>query len=103
MADDAISYGVIALWLISLVLLSSTSNSMDKHRRLWRIIHLGSYAAMPLLLIHAISTGTDLKEGSLRVLWIILIILTFLAIIARAGRLLVRKKPSHSDEPPAGS
>jgi len=56
-----VALGVLALW----ILLAVEATSMAKRwlpRRLWHGVHLFSYAAAWAMAVHAVTTGTDLKE-----------------------------------------
>lgn len=53
-----VAAGVVAFWLLLAV--QGTSLMMKRlPRHLWKWIHLGSYALLPLGLLHAITAGTD--------------------------------------------
>jgi len=56
-----VALGVLGLW----ILLAVEATSMAKRwlpRGLWRGVHLFSYAAAWAMAIHAVTTGTDLKQ-----------------------------------------
>jgi DMSO/TMAO reductase YedYZ heme-binding membrane subunit len=61
----ALAWGVVAMWAILLVELTS----LVKRRlspRLWRSIHLTSYIAAVASTVHLLTAGTDAKNAALR-------------------------------------
>lgn len=62
----AVAWGVLATWL--LVAIELTSLQMKRlPKRLWRAIHLGSYAVAVLATVHGLSAGTD--TGNVAFAW----------------------------------
>ena len=57
----AIAWGVIALWLIAAIQITSLARNRLP-RRIWHRIHLTSYAVCALVTLHAVTAGTDLVD-----------------------------------------
>lgn len=57
----AVAWGVIGLWLLAAIQLTSLARR-HMPRRVWHAIHLTSYALCAVTTIHAITAGTDLAE-----------------------------------------
>jgi sulfoxide reductase heme-binding subunit YedZ len=53
-----LTLGVVSLYLGSAVVITSLVRSHIGHRT-WRAVHLTSYAAWPLAVLHSMGTGTD--------------------------------------------
>ena len=82
----AVASGVIAMYGIAIVVASSLGWNNTK-KSIWRKLHYLSYAVLPLVLIHALGTGSDLKEGEgARILMIILLLAMIVAIVSRLVR-----------------
>jgi DMSO/TMAO reductase YedYZ heme-binding membrane subunit len=76
-----VALGVVALWLLAAVEITSL---LMKHlpRRRWHQIHLASYAVFWLATVHAIVAGTDSGNALLRVtLYAGIIVVTFLSLV----------------------
>jgi hypothetical protein len=64
-----------------------TITSLVRHRfgyRAWRITHWAAYASWPLALLHGLGTGSDTKAGWMLVIVAACVILTAVAVVARA-------------------
>ncbi len=53
-----LTLGVVSLYLGAAVVITSLFRSRIGHRT-WRLVHLTSYAAWPLAVLHSMGTGTD--------------------------------------------
>jgi predicted ferric reductase len=53
-----LTLGVVSLYLGTAVVITSLVRSRIGHRA-WRLVHLTSYAAWPLAVLHSMGTGTD--------------------------------------------
>jgi len=82
----AIALGVLAMYGIILIVLTSLT-WIDTKQGVWKFLHYLSYAVMLFVFIHALSTGTDLRYGTFRALWIGLGVVLIIAVIVRAWRL----------------
>ena len=89
LAPLAISFGVIAVYLLAVVILSSLSWNV-KYPKLWHWTHQLSYVLMALIFFHVLYTGSDAKDGLDRLLWIAaggLVLVASLLRLWRAGSL----------------
>lgn len=82
---SAVSVGILAMYFVAIIVASSLG-WIDKHKRLWHWLHYLSYATISLVGLHALGTGTDLREGSYRVLWILSMAVVAAAIVTRIIR-----------------
>ena len=57
----AIAWGVIGLWLLAAIQITSLLRNRLP-RRIWHRIHLTSYALCALVTLHAVTAGTDLVD-----------------------------------------
>jgi len=77
-----VALGVVAFYL--LVLVQGSSLMMKRlSKRTWRSIHLTSYAAVWLTMIHAATAGTDVTNRVYRVVALILTIAAVTAVVVR--------------------
>ncbi|MCU1395561.1 MAG: Ferric reductase like transrane component [Ilumatobacteraceae bacterium] len=58
----AVSWGVLAMYLFALTVFSSWPKKRFS-RRVWRIVHLTSVAAVVFALLHAYQLGSDAQRG----------------------------------------
>ncbi|MGI9644516.1 MAG: ferric reductase-like transmembrane domain-containing protein [Ilumatobacteraceae bacterium] len=93
----AVALGVMAFWGLAVV--QATSLAMRRlQRRVWRGIHLTSYAAFLLTSLHGTFAGTDATN----VLYVATSIVTTAALIfAVTYRVLARRRPRSRSERPA--
>ncbi len=87
----AVTMGILAMYLIIIVVLTSLG-WIDTKKRAWRKTHYLSYVVFFLVFLHALYTGSDLKYGVFRVGWILLGLLVVVAIIIRRRRSGIIKK-----------
>lgn len=83
-----VALGVLALYLIILIVLTSLF-WIDKKQKTWKISHLLSYLALAFVFFHALFLGTDTGSGWLRWVWIaagIGIVIASLARLKRVGK-----------------
>jgi len=104
----AVTLGVVAMYL--LVLVQATSLAMKRlPKRVWRGIHMSSYALTWLVFVHAGLAGTDVANRVYQVVALLLAIVAVTAAVlrvtmGRAGRGAGRRASSDSAPPPtAGS
>lgn len=81
----ATAFGVIAMYLI-LIIVASSLGWIDTKKGAWKFIHYFSYLAVILIFIHALSSGSDLKYGIFRAFIVFLFIVILLAIVSRLLR-----------------
>jgi methionine sulfoxide reductase heme-binding subunit len=89
----AMALGVLAMYGTAVIVLSSLK-WIDTKKRAWRYLHYVSYFVMFAAFIHALGTGTDLKHGFLRILFIAASFLVILGVISRLRRSGSLKKSS---------
>jgi len=81
----AVGLGVVALYLM--IAVYGTSMFMKKlPKRLWRQVHMSSYALVWLAIVHAALAGTDVSN---RVYQVIVMVLTLAAVAAAMVRVMV--------------
>jgi sulfoxide reductase heme-binding subunit YedZ len=83
-----LTLGTISLYLAAAVLITSLLRSRIGHRT-WRLVHLTSYAAWPLAVLHSMGTGTDSVASWLWVLYAACIVSVAASL---AWRLYVRRE-----------
>lgn len=89
----AVSFGILAMYGIVLVVLTSLG-MLDKKPSVWRRYHLVSYLVVLLVFLHGLYIGTDLKYGTFRGLWIGAGAILLMAVISRLARTgIIKKKP----------
>lgn len=81
----AVASGILAAYGVG-VIVASSLGWIDSKRGLWKSVHYISYLVMVLAFIHSLSTGSDLKHGLLRNVWIIILLLLIVAVVARVRR-----------------
>jgi len=79
-----VAYGVVALWLVVVVQLSSWT-ALRLPRRWWRLLHLLSYPAWCLAAVHGVLAGTDASTPLARAL---IAVMTTAVSFVVLGRLL---------------
>jgi len=82
--------GIVAFYLVLAIMVTSRVRMMAKHKELWRLTHLLSYAVILVIFFHSIMIGSDLKNGLWRWLWIgaNVIVLGFISYrLSRVGSL----------------
>lgn len=80
-----VAMGVLAFYVVMLVIITSLT-WVDKKPARWKLVHLLSYAALLLVFVHSLFLGTDLKDGVLRIAWIVIHIVILLAVMSRLWR-----------------
>ncbi len=82
-----IAFGIVAFYLIVLLVVTAEYRSKMPPKT-WRIVHYASFAAYPLFLLHGFMSGTDSREGWMRVIYAlsatIMIVLIFVRIVSRS-------------------
>lgn len=93
LSSIAVASGIVAMYGITIIVASSLG-WIDTKKGLWRKLHYISYAVLPLVLIHALGTGSDLRQGEgTRTLIILLLIAMLLAMVSRIFRSAGNTKP----------
>lgn len=87
----AVTFGVLAMYCIVLVVLTSLG-WIDSKKRAWKKTHYLSYVAFFFVFLHALYTGSDLKYGVFRTAWIGLGVLIIVGVVARLWRAGTLKK-----------
>lgn len=75
--------GIVAFVLLLVIALSSTVLRSRLSHRTWYVMHLTSYAVLPLVYIHGFPIGMTLEETGLGRFWIGLFVLTGLFFVFR--------------------
>lgn len=81
----AVTSGILAMYGAVLVVASSLG-WIDSKKPLWRKLHYASYVILPLVLIHALGTGSDFKDGLARLSTLGLTIFMALMVASRLAR-----------------
>lgn len=81
----AVTLGIVAMYGVAIIVASSLG-WIDSKKTTWRWLHYLSYLVMLFVFLHALYVGSDLKYGSFRSIWIVLIVLVLLAVISRLLR-----------------
>lgn len=80
-----VALGVLAFYGVVLVIVTSLL-WVEKKPYTWKLFHLLVYAIALFVFVHALYLGTDLVHGFYRWLWIMLGIITALAVLHRLWR-----------------
>lgn len=81
----AITFGVLAMYGIVMIVLTSL-NWIDTKKGLWQKVHYLSYPTALFVIFHVLYTGTDVKRGFIRLVWIILAFVVLAGFISRLRR-----------------
>lgn len=81
----AVAFGILAAYLVMIVIASSLGWIDTKTKR-WRVLHYLNYAIVLLVFLHALYVGSDLRYGMFRELWVLLGMVVLVAIVARIWR-----------------
>lgn len=96
-AELALAVGVIAMWALSIVYL--TSLLMDKlPRRLWKSLHFAAYGIFFAVGIHAAFVGSDVGTWWYAAITILVVTLGMVAIIIRFAVVALSKRRAARDE-----
>ena len=95
----AIAWGVIALWLVAIVQLSSLPQ-LRVPRRWWRRLHLLSYPAWCLAALHAVQAGTDAGTTLARLLVAVMVTAVTFVVFGRVLQLGRARGPRHRPAAP---
>lgn len=90
----AVPLGILAAYGSYIVIASSldTVGWISRHKKLWKTVHIASYFVILFAIFHAVSTGTDFRNGILRWLALALGIILLGMTIVRLGRTRLLKK-----------
>ncbi len=81
----AVTAGILAMYGAILVVASSLG-WIDSKKPLWRKLHYVSYGIVPLVFIHALGTGSDLKDGLARFAMLVIFVILSIAVASRMAR-----------------
>jgi predicted ferric reductase len=81
----AVTFGVLAMYGVAIILASSLG-WIDTKKGVWRKLHYLSYVVMILVFFHGLYTGSDIKYGLFRAVWILAGLTVIGAVIARLAR-----------------
>ena len=85
-----VALGVISMYLVVAIVITSINRIMTKRQTVWRWTHYLSYLVIGFIFLHSIMIGTDLKNGLWRWVWVGLnvVILGFIGLrLRRTGSL----------------
>lgn len=85
-----VTLGIVSLYMVTAIVLTSLTAIMSGSPRLWKWTHLLSYLVITAIFFHSIMIGTDLHKGVWRWTWIglNLIIIGFIVLrLRRTGSL----------------
>jgi hypothetical protein len=85
LADIAVASGILAMYGIVIIVLSSLG-WIDSRPAIKRRLHYLSYFVILAVFIHALGTGSDLRYGVFRTAWVALFLLLLVAILGRLWR-----------------
>lgn len=91
MGGLAVTFGILALYCILIIVISSLT-IRENHTYGWKQLHYISYLAVIFIFLHALYTGSDLKYGVFRKVWIVAGFVILIAIISRILRAGTLKK-----------
>lgn len=94
----SVALGIFASYGVAILVLTSLG-WIDSKTRLWRTLHYTSYAVAILVFLHATYTGTDLRYGLFRAVWVGLGVLVVFAIASRLWRAGMVKKHTRLQTP----
>lgn len=88
MSRVAVALGVLAMYGSFAVVISSidTVGWIRSHKKLWKTLHVVSYVVMLLVVLHALSAGTDFSESFWRAALTVFGFILALAGIVRLSR-----------------
>ncbi len=81
----AIAMGILAAYGI-IILVASSLGWIETKKKTWRKLHYISYAVAVLVFLHALYSGSDLKYGLFRKVWILIGIVVVIGIVMRITR-----------------
>jgi sulfoxide reductase heme-binding subunit YedZ len=81
----AVALGILAMYGVAIIVLSSLG-WIDSKQKTWRWIHYLSYFVILAVFVHALGTGSDLRYGIFREVWILIGGVLFLAVVSRLWR-----------------
>ncbi len=90
-AGLAVTLGILAAYGVAILLMTSLK-WIDTKKTLWRRTHYVSYIVVFCVFLHGVFTGSDLKYGAFRLIWIIIGLLLGIAIIYRVNRTRSRRE-----------
>ncbi len=80
-----LALGIVAFYLSLLIVVTSLL-IINKKPKSWKLLHLLSYLLMLFVFFHALLIGTDLAQGWIKGVWIVLGNLLSFAVIVRTWR-----------------
>ena len=95
-----IALGVLGLW----ILLAVEATSMAKRwlpRKIWHGVHLFSYVAAWAMAVHAVTTGTDLREPVVAWGSLVLVAVTTLLTLRKVVSISAERGPGATPVPPS--
>lgn len=81
-----VALGVLSLYMVIAIVLTSLTSIMSGSPRLWKWTHLLSYLVILAIFFHSIMIGTDLRNGIWRWTWIVanIVIMGFVVLRLRS-------------------
>jgi sulfoxide reductase heme-binding subunit YedZ len=92
-----VGFGALAVDLMIVVVITSLFRTRMQHK-LWRVLHVSTYALWGLAIGHGIGVGTDMTE-SMWLLTVACAVVVPLAATLRLGRLVIDRSSTSSTTP----
>jgi sulfoxide reductase heme-binding subunit YedZ len=101
----SVSLGIIAIYFIILLIITSDLRKKVVPVKVWRLIHYISFVTYILFLVHGILSGTDTKEWWMIAIYAGSFVLVFMAFLARIfkQKLFYPKKGVSNDKTKQGT
>jgi sulfoxide reductase heme-binding subunit YedZ len=80
-----VAAGILAMYGVIVIVFSSLG-WIDTRKRTWRKLHYISYVVAVLVFLHALLTGTDVRNGIFRAAWLALGAIVAVGIVIRLWR-----------------
>jgi predicted ferric reductase len=77
-----LALGILAMYFLGIVIVSSLT-LINSKKKMWKVIHFLNYVTVAFIFFHALNMGTDLRSGLLRAVWILVGLITLVAMIIR--------------------
>lgn len=79
------AFGILASYLAAIMIFTSLY-WINKKQKWWRLLHYLSYVLVALVFLHGLLLGTDIRHGTLRIIWWLAGTIIFVGILSRLLR-----------------